>query len=91
MFDYENDPQSYCQRFIRAWGMVNKIDSRILGHKNSIPLEPYLRWAQSHAQNLMMPYPSILPVIVEPIIEGGVPHTIRHPDMPTEFEELQKS
>ena len=41
-FDYESDTQGYRQRFIRAWGMVNKIDSKTLGHKNSIPLEPYL-------------------------------------------------
>ena len=91
IFDYENDPQSYRQRFTRAWGMINKIGSRTLGHKNSIPLEPYLRWVRSHAQNLMMPYPAILPVTIEPIVEGDVPHTILDPDMPTDFEGLQKS
>ena len=45
VFDYENDPQSYRQRFIRAWGMINKIDRRTLGNKNSFPMEPYLKWA----------------------------------------------
>ena len=37
-----------------------------------------------------MPYPSILPVIVEPMVEGDVPYTILHPDMPTSLEDLQK-
>ena len=69
-------------------GMINKIDSWTLGHKNSIPLEPYLRWARSRAQNLMMSYPAILPVIVEPVVEGDVPHTVLYPDMPTDLEEL---
>ena len=76
--------------FIHAWGTVNKIDSKTLGHKNSIPLEPYLRWVRSRAQNLKMPYPAILPVMVEPFVEGYVSHIVLHPDMPTEFEELQK-
>ena len=90
MLDYENDAQGYCQRYIRAWGMVNKIDSKTSGHKNFITLEPYLIWVRFRAQNLMMPYPSILLVIVE-LVEGDVSHTILHPDMPTDFEELQKS
>ena len=68
--------------------MVNKVDSKTLGHKNSIPLEPYLKWVRTHAQSLMMPYPAILHVIIEPITEGGVPYKILHPDMPTDFEEL---
>ena len=38
----------------------------------------------------MMPYPSILPVIIEAIMEGDVPYTIIHPDMPTSLEELQR-
>ena len=46
VFDYENDVQGYRQRFIRAWDMVNKVDSKTLGHKNSIPLEPYLKWVR---------------------------------------------
>ena len=58
MFDYENNPQNYHQRLIRVWGMVNKIDSKNLGNKNSISLEPYLRWMQSRAQNLKMRYPA---------------------------------
>ena len=41
-FEYENDDQGYRKRFIRASGMVYKIDSKTLGNKNSIPLEPYL-------------------------------------------------
>ena len=90
-FDYENDLHSYCQRFIHDWGMINKIDSRTLGHKNFILSEPYLRWERSRSQNIMMTYPTILPVIIEPVVEGDVPHTILHPDIPTNFEELQMS
>ena len=88
-FEYENNVQGYHQRFIRAWGMVNKVDIKTLGHKNSIPLEPYLNLVRAHAQNLMMPYPAILPIIMEPIVETHIPHTILHPDMPTTLEELQ--
>ena len=88
IFDYENDVQGYRQRFVRAWGMVNKVDSKTLGHNNSIPLEPYLKWVRAHAQNLMMPYPVILPIVVEPVVEGDIPYTILHADMPTDFEEL---
>ena len=58
---------------------------------NSIPLEPYLKWVRAHAQSLMMLYPAILPVIMEPIAEGDIPYTILHPDMPTDLEEFQKS
>ena len=39
----------------------------------------------------MMPYPYILPVIIEPDMEGEVPHTLLHPDMPTSLEDLQRS
>ena len=70
--------------------MLNKLDSKTLGHKNSIPLEPYLKWVRTRTQNLMMPYPSILPVIIEPVIEGDVPYTILHPDMPTSLEDQQR-
>ena len=70
--------------------MLNKVDSETLGHKNSIPLEPYLKWVRARAQKLVMPYPSILPVIVEPVVEGVVSYTILHPDMLTSLEELQK-
>ena len=38
-----------------------------------------------------MPYPAILPVIMEPIAEGDTTYIVLHPDMPTDFEELQKS
>ena len=38
-----------------------------------------------------MPYNSMLPVILEPIVQGGESRIILHPDMPTNFEELQKS
>ena len=37
----------------------------------------------------MMPYPSILLVIIEPVMKGDVPYTILHPDMPTSLEDLQ--
>ena len=71
--------------------MVNKVDRKTLGHKNSIPLEPYLKWVRDSAQNLMMPYEAILPIIMEPIFDGDVPYTILHPDMPTTLKELQRS
>ena len=37
VFDFDNDAQGLQQRFIRAWRMPNKVDSKTLGHKNSIP------------------------------------------------------
>ena len=37
-----------------------------------------------------MHYPSILPVIVEPVVERDIPYTILQPDMPTTLEDLQK-
>ena len=70
--------------------MVNKVDSRTLGHKISIPLEPYLSWVWACAQSLTMPYPSILPIIIEPVVEGDVPYTIFHPNMPTSLKYLQR-
>ena len=70
--------------------MLNKVDSKTLEHKNSIPLEPYLKLVRTRAQSLMMTYPSILPVIIEPVMEGDVPCTILHPDMPTSLEYLQR-
>ena len=91
VFDYSNDLQGYHQRFIRAWGIVKKTDSKTLGCKNSIPFEPYLKWVRARAQSLIMPYAAILPVISEPIVQGDESHIIFHPDMPTNFEELQKS
>ena len=71
--------------------MVNKVDSKTLGHMNSIPLEPYLKWVRGRAQSLRMPYEAILPIIIEPFAEGDIPYIVLHPDMPTNFEELQKS
>ena len=91
VFDYDKEDQGYRQRFTCAWGMVNKVDSRTLGHKNSIPLEPYLKWVRAHAQSLLIPYPSILPVTIEPIIKGDVPYTVLHPDIPTSREDLHKA
>ena len=90
VFNYENNDQVLLQRFIRAWRMLNKVDSKTLGHKNSIPLEPYLKWVRTCAQSLMMPYPSILPVIIELVKEGDVLYTILHPDMTTSLEDLQR-
>ncbi|XP_058764815.1 uncharacterized protein LOC131638279 [Vicia villosa] len=49
VFYYEDDPQGYCQRFIRSWNKVYKVDSKILGRKNSIPLGPYLIWVRARA------------------------------------------
>ena len=91
VFNYEDDVQGYRQRFIRAWGMVNKFDIKTLGPNTSIPMDPYLQWVRAQAQNLMMPYIAVLPVIVDPIIERDVPYTVLHPDMPTDLEELQRS
>ena len=91
VFDYENSLQNYHQRFIRDWGMVNKIDSKTLGHNNSIPLEPYLRWVRSRTQNLKMPYPAILLVIIETVVKENVSHIAFHPDMPSDLDELHKS
>ena len=70
--------------------MVRKVDSKMLGHKNSIPLESYLRWVRARAQKLVMPHPSILPVIMEHVVEGDVPYTVLHLDMPNSLEEFQK-
>ena len=39
----------------------------------------------------MIPYPVVLHVTMEPIAEGDTPYIVLHPDMPTDFEELQKS
>ena len=88
IFDYKNDPYDYRQRFIHACGTVNKIYRKTLGHKNSIPLEPYLKRVSSHSQNLMIPYPAILPVIMEHVAEGDISHTVLHPEMPIDLEEL---
>ena len=70
--------------------MLNKVDNKTPGHKNSISLEPYLKWVWARAQKLVMPYPSILLVIVEPVVEGDVPYTILHQNMPTSLEDLKK-
>ncbi|XP_058758835.1 uncharacterized protein LOC131632081 [Vicia villosa] len=91
VFNYEDDPQGYRQRFIRAWNKVYKVDSKTLGRKNSILLGPYLGWMHARARDLIMPYHVVLPVIIEPEFEGDVPQVILHPDMPTNLEELQKS
>ena len=55
VFDYENDAQGCRKGFMRAWGMVHRVDSKTLGHKNSIPLDPYLKWIRARSQSLMMP------------------------------------
>ena len=70
--------------------MLKKVYSKTLGHNNSIPLEPYLKWVRAHAQSLMMPYPSILPVIIEPVVEGDILYIIIHPGMPTSLEDLPR-
>ena len=71
--------------------MVNKVDNRILGHKNSIPLKPYLTWVRARAQSLVMPYPFILLIIIELVVERDVPYTVLHPGMPTSLKDLQKA
>ena len=72
-------------------GMVSKVDRKTLGHKNPIPLEPYIKWVRARAQSLIIPYPAILPIVVKPIAERDVPHTILHPNMPIVLEEFQRS
>ena len=71
--------------------MVKKTDSSALGRKNSIPMEPYLRWVRDRAQSLMMPYAVILPVILESVDQEDEPRIIFNPHIPTSFKELQKS
>ncbi|KAI5417129.1 hypothetical protein KIW84_041936 [Lathyrus oleraceus] len=88
VFDYDNDSQGLRQRFVRAWGMVKR---STLGQKNSIPMEPYLRWVRARARELVMPYLAVGPLIVEPEVEGGTPQIIPYPDMPTDVEELKRS
>ena len=91
IFNYEDDVQEYRRRFIRAWGMVNRSGAKALGLIVSIPMEPYLQWVRACTHKLMMPYMEVLPVIVEPTTEGGIPYTILYPDMPTDLGELQRS
>ena len=71
--------------------MVNKVDSKTLRRKNSIPLEPYLRWVRTHAQRLGIPYPATLPIIMELLVEEDFPYAILHPTMPTSLEDLQRA
>ena len=71
--------------------MIHMVDSKTLGNKNYILLESYLRWVRARAQSIMMPYPSVLPMIVESVAKRDTPYLIHHPDMPTYHEELQKS
>src|SRR3954466_8649872 len=66
VFDYENDSHRHRRRFIHAWGSVYRIESKTLGQWNSIPMEPYLRWVRTHAQKLLMPYPAVDAVTIEP-------------------------
>ena len=71
--------------------MVSRVDSKTLGHNNSIPLESYLKWVRARVQSLMMPYPAILLIAMEPVAKGDVPYIVIHPNMPTNLEELQRS
>ena len=71
--------------------MVNKVDSKTLEHNNSIALEPYLKWVRAHAQNLMMPYKAILPIIMEPIDEGDILYAVPYPNMPTSLKDFQRT
>ncbi|KAI5433702.1 hypothetical protein KIW84_020825 [Lathyrus oleraceus] len=88
VFDYDNDSQGLRPRFVRAWGMVKR---NALGQKNSILMEPYLRWVCARARELVMPYLAVRPLIVEPEVEGGTPQIIPYPDMPTDVKELKRS
>ena len=68
--------------------MVNRSGASALGPKTSIPMEPYLQWVRAHAQQLMMPYVAVFPVIVEPTTEEGIPYTVLYPYIPTNLGEL---
>ena len=71
--------------------MVSRSDTKDLGPQTSIPMEPYLEWVRARTQKLMMPYFAVLPVIVEPTTEEGIPYTVLYPYMPTDLGELQRS
>jgi hypothetical protein len=88
VFDYDNDSQGLRQTFVRAWGMVKRSN---LGKKNSIPMEPYLRWVRARAREFVMPYLAVGPLIVESSVEGGTTQIISYPDIPTDVEELKRS
>ena len=70
-------------------GKINpRSDPKELGPKTSLPMHPYLQCVRARAQKLMMPYVAVLPVIVEPTTEEGIPYTILYPYMPTSLGEL---
>ena len=71
--------------------MIKKTNTKTLGHKNSIPWEPYLKWARARAQNLMMRFTTVLPVIMEPVAIGDEPYIILHPDMPTNSKYMKRT
>ena len=71
--------------------MVNRSDPQELGPRTSLPMQPYLQWVQAHAQKLMIPYAAVLPVIVEPTTEEGIPYTVLYPYTPTDLAELKRS
>ena len=54
-------------------------------------MKPYLQWVRARAQKLGMPYEVVLPVIVDPTNEEGVPYTVLYPYMPTDLGELKRS
>ena len=66
----------------------NSCLTRHLRIQNAKPV--YNSWF-CHRITLMMPYPTILPVFVEPIAEGDTPYILLHPNIPIDFEELQRS
>ena len=51
-FDYKEDVDEHCRRFIQAWGTVNRSDPQELGPRTSLPMQPYLQWVQARAQKL---------------------------------------
>ena len=68
--------------------MVNRFGAKALGPKASIPMESYLQWIRARAQKLMIPYMAVLPVIMEPTTEEGIPYIVLYPYMPTDLGEL---
>ena len=71
--------------------MVNRSDPQELGPKTSLPTQPYLQWVRACAQKLGRPYEDVLPVIVEPTNEEGIPYTVLYPYMPIDLTALQRS
>ena len=54
-------------------------------------MKPYLQWVRARSQKLGMTYEDVLPVIVEPTNEEGMPYTVLYPHVPTDLGALKRS